>query len=233
MSLGANVFDFAKTSYDAADDFDVSRRAPAPLQGFYATYAKRFFDILCVLIAAPVVVPVVLLLALLIRQDGGRAFYSQSRVGKGGKLFTCWKLRSMVVDADARLDAYLDANPAARIEWDRDQKLQDDPRITRVGRFIRKSSIDELPQLWNVLKGDMSLVGPRPFMPEQKVLYPGQDYYRLRPGLTGFWQVSDRNQSSFAGRAAFDNRYAGEVSLGTDVSIILRTVGVVFRATGI
>jgi len=105
--------------------------------------------------------------------------------------------------------------------------------VNPLGKFIRKSSIDELPQLWCVFKGEMSLVGPRPFLPEQKPLYKGNAYYILRPGLTGFWQVSDRNQSSFASRAVYDNRYAAELGMWTDLKILFRTIGVVVRATGV
>jgi exopolysaccharide production protein ExoY len=138
----------------------------------------------------------------------------------------------MVVDADAQLEAYLAANPEARLEWDRTQKLKSDPRITPVGRFIRKISLDEVPQLWNVLKGDMSLVGPRPMMPEQRALYQGGAYFELRPGITGFWQVGDRNDTTFSARAVYDARYAQDLSLMTDVIILLLTIRVVLRGTG-
>jgi len=199
----------------------------------YARVIKPTIDKLLVLLAAPFIVPLILIIGLIIRRDGGPAFYSQPRMGKDGRIFTCWKLRSMVVDADAKLEEYLAAHPEARAEWDRDQKLQNDPRITKLGNFIRKSSIDELPQLWCVLKGDMSLVGPRPFMLNQKELYPGTDYYLIRPGLTGFWQVGDRNETTFAERAAFDDRYADRVSFATDAVLLWKTVGVVMRATGV
>jgi lipopolysaccharide/colanic/teichoic acid biosynthesis glycosyltransferase len=143
-----------------------------------------------------------------------------------------WKLRTMVDNADERLEAYLEANPEARSEWDSSQKLKDDPRITRVGRMLRRTSLDELPQVLNVLTGDMSLVGPRPMMPSQRTLYPGSAYYRLRPGITGSWQVTDRNDSTFADRARFDTAYERELSLATDVKILLATVRVVLRGTG-
>ena len=200
--------------------------------GVYRRSLKRAFDILAILAAAPIVLPVVLILGLLARLDGGPAFYVQDRVGMGGRTFRLWKLRSMVVDAERRLEEYLVANPAARSEWNETQKLKNDPRITRVGRLLRKTSLDELPQLWNVFRGDMSLVGPRPMMPDQQELYPGKAYYTLRPGLTGFWQISDRNHSSFAGRAIFDNQYAERLSLLTDVAVLLQTVRTVLRGTG-
>ncbi|SFJ73809.1 sugar transferase [Jannaschia pohangensis] len=198
----------------------------------YRTHAKRALDITLVLLAAPIVLPLVALLSLLVALDGGSAFYSQQRLGLGGRRFRLWKLRSMVMNADAALEAHLAADPAARAEWNRDQKLHNDPRITPLGKFIRRTSLDELPQLWNVLTGDMSLVGPRPMMPEQRSLYPGQSYFRLRPGLTGSWQVSDRNQSSFAARAEFDLGYDRALSLATDIAIICATFAVVLRATG-
>ncbi|MCK0168703.1 sugar transferase [Jannaschia sp. S6380] len=198
----------------------------------YRTHVKRAMDVVLVLAAAPFVLPLVLLLALLVSLDGGRPFYEQERLGLGGRRFRMWKLRSMVTDADAALAAHLAADPDARAEWDRDQKLRDDPRVTRLGRLIRRTSLDELPQLWNVLTGDMSLVGPRPMLPEQRALYPGHAYFRLRPGLTGAWQVSDRNRTTFAARAEFDRAYDIALSLTADLAIIAATVGVVLRATG-
>ena len=132
---------------------------------------------------------VMVILVPLIMLDGGSPIYFQKRIGLNGKKFRMWKLRSMVPNADRALAAYLEENPEARAEWDHSQKLRHDPRITRVGLFIRKSSLDELPQLWNVIKGDMSLVGPRPMMMSQRRMYPGTAYYALRPGITGFWQI--------------------------------------------
>lgn len=200
--------------------------------GMYRRWFKRALDIAIVLIASLPVLAVVLPLALLVALDGGSPFYVQERVGLNGRNFRMWKLRSMVRDADARLAACLDSDPAARAEWDAYQKLRRDPRITRVGQIIRRTSLDELPQLWNVLTGDMSIVGPRPMMPSQKSIYPGTEYYQMRPGITGFWQISVRNESNFAERAQFDRRYFGLISLRTDLSVMLRTFGAVFRATG-
>jgi lipopolysaccharide/colanic/teichoic acid biosynthesis glycosyltransferase len=201
-------------------------------EGLYRRHLKRSLDVLLVLAALPVVLPVVLLLALLVRRDGGPAFYTQPRIGRGGRTYRIWKLRTMVPDADARLASHLAADDAAQTEWDSTQKLKCDPRITRMGRLLRKSSLDELPQLWNVLKGDMSLVGPRPMMVNQQHLYPGHAYYRLRPGITGPWQVSARNDSSFADRARYDTAYDRDLSFMTDLRLILATVTVVLRGTG-
>lgn len=198
----------------------------------YRNGLKRVLDIGAVLLATPVLVPVVVAVTLAVALEGGKPFYAQDRVGKGGKTFRMWKFRSMVRDADSRLESYLASNPAARAEWDSTQKLKADPRITRVGRFIRRSSIDELPQLWNVLIGDMSLVGPRPMMLSQRVLYPGEGYYRLRPGITGFWQTAGRNRTTFEARAEYDDAYDAEVSFVTDAKVLARTVNTVLSCTG-
>jgi lipopolysaccharide/colanic/teichoic acid biosynthesis glycosyltransferase len=201
-------------------------------RGIYRNAVKRPLDILLVLLGAPFVVPLVLVLAFFIALDGGRPFYHQDRVGKGGRNYRMWKLRSMEVGADEKLAAYLNGNPSARAEWDHSQKLRCDPRITRLGHILRRSSLDELPQLWNVLRGDMSLVGPRPMMPSQSVLYPGEAYFALRPGITGLWQVSARNESGFAARASYDSEYDRTLSFVTDVRILAATIRVVTRGTG-
>lgn len=189
-------------------------------------------DILLVLAAAPIVVPIVAIFALSIAVGGGNPFYMQRRIGRNGRVFRMWKLRTMVPNADEKLEQYLSGNPEARREWDSKQKLKDDPRITAMGKALRKTSLDELPQLFNVLIGDMSLVGPRPMMVGQKALYPGTTYFALRPGITGLWQVSDRNECGFAGRADYDDTYYRELSFGTDMSILGATIGVVCRGTG-
>lgn len=203
-----------------------------PRPGFYRNYAKRVIDVLAVLVGLPAVVPIVIVLALLLMLQGSRPFYTSERVGRAGRTFRMLKLRTMVDDADDLLEAYLATNPSARAEWSSTQKLKDDPRITRLGRFLRKSSLDELPQLWNVLVGDMSLVGPRPMMPVQRSMYEGLAYYRMRPGMSGFWQISDRNECGFEKRSEFDAQYDDQVSLTTDVAILLRTLAVVAKGTG-
>jgi len=187
------------------------------------------------MIAVPALIvsaPVILIAALFIMMDGGSPFFRQQRVGIGGKVFTMFKLRSMISDAETVLDSYLEANPAAREEWKTKQKLSNDPRITLVGRIIRKTSIDELPQFWNVVTGDMSVVGPRPMMPSQQSLYPGTAYYKLRPGITGPWQISGRSSSSFAARSKFDSRYLTRFSLYYDLMVLFRTFAAVARGTG-
>lgn len=209
------------------------RRVLVPRRrGLYRNGAKRFLDLLLIVLALPMVLPLVLALAIMVASDGGRPFYTQLRVGRGGRPYRMWKLRSMVKDADAQMADYLASNPLAREEWEQTQKLQNDPRITPIGQFLRKSSLDELPQLWNVLIGDMSLVGPRPMMLNQQSLYPGMAYYALRPGITGFWQTAGRNRTSFVARAGYDADYEEALSFRTDAEVLLRTVNVVLSANG-
>jgi len=200
----------------------------------YRDAFKRLFDVCAVLLILPIAVPVVALLALLVMaRDGHNPFFLQPRLGRGGRVFTLVKLRTMVSNAEQLLADHLNGNPQAAEQWQRKQKLLGDPRITRIGSILRRLSIDELPQIWNVLTGDMSLVGPRPMMTTQQRLYPGQDYYMKRPGITGLWQVSERHGSEFVSRAEYDSTYAKVVSWWTDLRILARTVMVVVRATGI
>jgi Undecaprenyl-phosphate galactose phosphotransferase WbaP len=196
---------------------------------------KRLMDIGISLMLGLVLLPIFLLVALLIHLDSpGPVFYTQERLGKDGRRIRIYKFRSMHVNADKVLGKYLAKNPLAHVEWARDQKLRNDPRITRAGRWIREFSLDELPQLFNVLKGDMSLVGPRPILLEQKNLYgSGIDFYRsVRPGLTGFWQVSGRNRTTFQQRTLFDIYYVRNWSIWFDINILLRTIWVVLSRDG-
>src|SRR5690554_3184966 len=203
-----------------------------PAVRLYREFGKRVFDITLILFSLPFALPIIGILALLVALSGGKPFYSQDRVGKNGRIYRMWKLRSMVKDADACLERHLRDNPDLRREWDRSQKLVNDPRITWFGRFLRKSSVDELPQLFNVLTGDMSLVGPRPMLVSQKSIYPGEDYYDLRPGITGLWQICDRHHTTFAERANYDARYNRILSFPGDLMILAATVKVVMRNTG-
>ncbi|MEZ5770718.1 MAG: sugar transferase [Defluviimonas denitrificans] len=204
----------------------------AARSGLYRNYVKRLFDVAAVLSASLVVGPLILLLALLVAADGSNPFYWNERVGRRGRNFRMLKLRTMVPDADKMLEDYLSRNAEARLEWNSTQKLKSDPRITRIGRFLRKTSLDELPQLWNVLTGDMSLVGPRPMMPSQRPLYHGLAYYSLRPGITGIWQVSDRNESAFSKRAEYDSAYDEKLTFRMDMWLLWSTVRVVLKGTG-
>lgn len=198
----------------------------------YRNIIKRSIDIALVLLALPIALPIIVVMALAVMTDGKLPFYAQKRVGRNGRVFRMWKMRTMICNADAFMKQYLNDNPEARAEWERTQKLKSDPRITRVGAIMRRTSLDELPQLFNVLTGEMSIVGPRPMMVEQVDLYPGSRYFRLRPGITGLWQISDRNECDFVDRVFFDNAYDKTLSARTDAKVILKTVGVVLRGTG-
>ncbi|MDH5798340.1 MAG: sugar transferase [Paracoccaceae bacterium] len=204
--------------------------------GIYQNWLKRPVDLALIVFAIPVLLPLAILIGCLIRSDGGPALYSQLRIGRGGRAFRCWKFRTMVMGADTQLARLLADDPALAREWQRSQKLRHDPRITRLGRFLRRSSLDELPQLWNVLRGDMSLIGPRPFLPNQRDLYDRHrqtvGYYHLRPGLTGLWQVSDRNLCGFEGRVAYDDVYYRKISPAHDLHILLKTFRAISGGTG-
>ncbi|MFN7308088.1 MAG: sugar transferase, partial [Acetobacteraceae bacterium] len=179
--------------------------------------------------------PFFLIVALMVRADGGPAFFAHQRVGRGGKLFGCLKFRSMVIDSQARLEALLASDPAARAEWEATRKLKNDPRITRIGRFLRSTSLDELPQLINVLRGEMSLVGPRPVQVAEIDRYYGASaahYMAVRPGITGLWQVSGRSETSYESRVALDVSYVSRPSMLTDLSILLRTPVAVLSRRG-
>lgn len=203
--------------------------------GLYRRFGKRVFDLLLAVFLLPVILPVIVGLWLWVRRDGGPGFFIQPRIGKDGRVFQCWKLRTMVVDAEAALKKMCEDCPERAREWHVNQKLTQDPRITRAGRFLRATSLDELPQLFNVLRGDMSFVGPRPFLIDQEEIYRdagGKAYFRMRPGITGIWQVEGRNATSFAARVGFDNRYFETTSLLRDLGLILRTALIVVRRTG-
>ncbi|SIS83318.1 sugar transferase [Phaeovulum vinaykumarii] len=192
-------------------------------------------DLLIALLIAPILLPVIFLLWALVRLDGGPGFFVQPRIGLGGRTFNCIKLRTMAVNAEARLREMCERDPQVAQEWHTYQKLRVDPRITRIGQFLRKTSLDELPQLFNVFNGTMSFVGPRPFLKDQEQLYRaagGQAYFKLRPGITGPWQLSGRGTTAFVDQVKFDEEYLGQVSLATDLGMMLGTAGVVMRGTG-
>jgi Undecaprenyl-phosphate galactose phosphotransferase WbaP len=196
---------------------------------------KRIIDIFGSMFAMLLFSPFLLLIAALIKLDSpGPVFYSQLRIGKDGKNIHVYKFRTMVMSAEQVLTKYLNSNTKARREWKETQKLRDDPRVTRVGKFLRKFSIDEVPQLFNVLLGDMSLVGPRPIMVNQVKLYGEsiEAYHGVRPGMTGLWQVSGRNRTTFQERARFDVYYVRHWSVWLDIYILLRTFWVVVSQDG-
>ncbi|MFL9907820.1 sugar transferase [Paraburkholderia sp. RL17-337-BIB-A] len=197
-------------------------------------FTKRALDIVGASALLLVLIPIFLVIGCVVLSDGGPAFFGHRRVGKGGRPFRCLKFRSMVPKADLVLAELLATDAKAREEWNCDFKLKNDVRITPVGRFLRKTSLDELPQLWNVLRGDMSLVGPRPIITEELERYGVDAHYYLavRPGLTGLWQVSGRNDVDYATRVALDVTYVKERSTLRDISILLRTFKVVLDGCG-
>lgn len=202
-----------------------------PLGGF----TKRGFDILAASMALVFLSPIFLLISLLVKMsDGGAVFYGHRRIGHNGRSFRCLKFRTMRVDGDRVLQQYLKANSEAYKEWRATRKLKDDPRVTVVGTVLRKLSLDELPQLFNILRGEMSIVGPRPVIEDELELYETAAAYYLqtRPGLTGLWQVSGRNDVSYAARIAFDTQYVRTWSLANDVIIVARTIPAVCLSRG-
>jgi lipopolysaccharide/colanic/teichoic acid biosynthesis glycosyltransferase len=209
-----------------------AQRRAAPIY-LYRDVVKRAIDILFVVLTLPFSLPIILFCSVALWLEGGYPFYTQDRLGRGGKRFSILKLRTMVRDADAKLESHLADSPQARQEWDRFQKLKDDPRITPIGKVLRAASVDELPQLFNVLIGEMSIVGPRPMLPEQLPMYGDPSAYNaLRPGITGLWQVSARNAEEFSYRNEVDGVYEDALTAKLDVKILFKTVGVVLRRTG-
>lgn len=197
--------------------------------------AERIFDIIIASLALLFTGPLLLVVALGVKlYDGGPALFSHTRIGRGARPFQCLKFRSMVVNAEERLTTLLTSDPAAAAEWARDHKLKSDPRITPLGDFLRRSSLDELPQLINVLRGDMSIVGPRPIVHAEVSRYGRrfEHYCAVRPGITGLWQVSGRNDTSYRRRVAMDAFYARNKTLGWDIKIILLTIPAVLLAKG-
>ncbi len=220
----------------SVEEFRESREiAPATQKRRTSRVLKRAFDLGLGSVMLLVFGPVIILFAILVRmQDGEKAIFSQDRYGLHGKTFKCLKLRSMVPDAKERLDEILASNPELKREWDETQKLVDDPRITKLGRFIRKTSIDELPQLINVLRGEMSLIGPRPIVANEVEKYGDafSFYSSVKPGITGLWQIKGRSDTSYPERVALDVEYAQTFSFWGDIKICLITVPVLLGRKG-
>jgi Undecaprenyl-phosphate galactose phosphotransferase WbaP len=196
---------------------------------------KRIFDIAVALLLLGSLAPIGLIVSLMIIRSGGPIFFAHERVGRGGRVFKCLKFRTMVPDAAAVLEQALALDPEAREEWLRTRKLKNDPRITRIGKLLRVTSIDELPQLINVVLGDMSLVGPRPVVQQElHEHYKGDNSYYLlvRPGLTGLWQISGRNLTDYQQRVHLDSWYVRNWSLWSDIVILFRTIPVVIAGHG-
>lgn len=200
-------------------------------------FIKRIFDLTVCLIILTLSLFLFIIFAILIKHDSrGTIFFIQKRLGKNGKIFNCYKFRTMVQDAEAALQNTLEKQPELQKEWEANYKIKNDPRVTRVGRFLRKTSLDELPQLFNVLKGEMSLVGPRPRVLYEIIGRSGDARFMLGlsvlPGITGLWQVSGRNELDFSNRILLDAVYVRNWSFFKDILLLLKTIGIVLRQKG-
>ncbi len=197
---------------------------------------KRTFDIIFSLTGLIILSPLFLFVAILIKLTSkGPIIYSQERIGRGGLVFKCHKYRTMRCDAEMQLNQLLECNPELLKEWKNNRKLKKDPRVTKIGVYLRKTSLDELPQLWNVLKGDLSLVGPRPVLKEELISHyksKAEKILSVRPGITGLWQISGRNHLKYEKRIFLDEKYVEEQSLLLDLRILIKTIPVVFQGNG-
>ncbi|MEH8806755.1 sugar transferase, partial [Klebsiella pneumoniae] len=195
---------------------------------------KRIFDIIGAISIIIVLSPLLLYISLKVKKDGGPAIYGHERIGKGGVSFKCLKFRSMVMNSKEVLEELLIRDPMAKKEWDETFKLKNDPRVTKIGGVLRRTSLDELPQLFNVLKGEMSLVGPRPIITAELERYNEEvDYYLLsKPGMTGLWQVSGRSDVDYETRVYLDAWYVKNWSMWNDIAILFKTIGVVLKKDG-
>ena len=209
-----------------SDCDDLSRANGLSSSVSISDLVRRVFDIFGACVGILIAAPIVAILLVIVGLDGRSPFFVHQRVGRRGRLFGVLKIRTMYADAAERLDVLLKNDPNARQQWIEHRKLSPDPRITPIGRILRASSLDELPQLWNVLRGDMSLVGPRPVPDDELELYgsSARFYLRVKPGMTGLWQVSGRNATSYSRRVAMDRIYVQRRSLVQDVFIIVGTV---------
>ena len=226
-----------RTAFDWAPAGPARVARPEPSNGrpWGEEAVRRSFDLTVAIAAIVFLAPLLIVVAALVFcEDRGPVFFKQERIGRDGKRFNCLKFRSMVLDADRALANLLNSDPEARAEWDADQKLRRDPRITRVGAFIRKWSLDELAQFFNVVQGHMSVVGPRPIIQEEVKRYGRyfQTYCSVRPGITGLWQVSGRNDVSYRRRVAMDTMYVRSKALWRDAAIIAMTVPAVLAQKG-
>jgi Undecaprenyl-phosphate galactose phosphotransferase WbaP len=196
---------------------------------------KRLMDLSAAVLGGILILPLLFYIAVAVKLSSrGRILYGHERFGRGGRRFRAWKFRTMFENAGDVLEYYLEQHPELRLEWEQDQKLRYDPRVTRIGRFIRKTSLDELPQLWNVIRGEMSLVGPRPIVANEVEKYgPYYELYTIvKPGITGLWQVSGRNNTTYDERVQLDAYYVRNWSPWLDVYLLLKTVRIVLFAKG-
>jgi Undecaprenyl-phosphate galactose phosphotransferase WbaP len=208
--------------------------APVALPTGFAALAKRLLDLVGAVILGLVFAPLIVVIVFLMGRGGGTVIYRHRRVGRDGRTFCCLKFRTMIPNADQVLRELLESNAELQAEWMRDHKLRNDPRVTRLGRFLRRTSLDELPQLLNVLRGEMSLVGPRPVVREELLRY-GRNvdtYLAAKPGITGLWQVTGRNNTDYRRRVVLDTYYVRNQNLLLDLYILVKTTGVVLGGKG-
>lgn len=207
----------------------------AARDSFYTRRGKRVMDVVLALTLLPILLPVMAIIAMGMVHNG-HVIFTQDRIGRGGKVFRMYKFRSMRVDAETYLKELCEANPAIALEWEFNQCLDPDPRVTKLGRLLRRTKLDELPQIVNILRGDMSFVGPRPFMPSQQDIYDtcasSDVYYNLRPGVTGTWQLDHGRDKRFVVRAQYDADYATQCAAALDWAMLLRTALVPFKMSG-
>ena len=222
------------TAWLRREDTDLDLVETEPHTGSVRHAVKRVFDVTVGLTMILALLPLLVLIALVVKLDGGPSIYGHTRVGRNGEKFRCLKFRSMVVNSQQVLEELLANDPVARAEWEREFKLKNDVRVTRIGHFLRRTSLDELPQLWNVVRGEMSLVGPRPIVAQELERYGANSKYYLMatPGITGLWQVSGRCETDYATRVSLDVTYVKNWSLHSDIGILFKTIFVVIKGNG-
>jgi Undecaprenyl-phosphate galactose phosphotransferase WbaP len=232
--FSSGTFDLPDVSVSATP-LRMRPRVSGPEHLFRYRVVKRSLDVGSVLLLSILLLPLMLVVAAAVwLSSPGSVLFSHRRIRRHGEFFTMWKFRTMCINSGEVLEQYLNAHPEARAEWRATHKLKCDPRVTRVGKFLRRTSLDELPQLWNVLNGTMSLVGPRPIVAAEVEKYGDRfwDYCAVKPGITGLWQVSGRSELSYTQRVELDRLYAQNWSLTTDARILLRTWSSVVNRDG-
>ena len=231
----AELFRVEQMAWDTVETYHIARDQCRQRRSPYTSKLKRLIDILGASAGLAVLAPIMAVLYFLVRRDGGPAIFAHERVGRNGKPFHCLKFRTMCVDAEDRLRHILKTDESARQEWESTQKMRNDPRVTKLGKILRKFSLDELPQLVNIIRGEMSIVGPRPIVEEETRYYNDEieKYKAVRPGLTGLWQVSGRSDLSYRERVALDAKYVATWGPLLDIKIILMTIPAVIKARGV
>lgn len=226
--------DVAQVSLDPIERLPPVPRHRALTRTGAAEATKRVLDIVGTVLLGMVFAPLIFTIVVLMLLGGNPVLYRHRRVGRGGQMFSCVKFRTMIPNADQILRGLLEKDPELRAEWIRDRKLRRDPRVTRLGHFLRRTSLDELPQLLNVLRGEMSLVGPRPVVREELLRYGSSVgiYLSVKPGITGLWQITGRNNTSYRRRVALDTYYVRNQNVLLDLYILTKTTGVVLRGNG-